>query len=151
MLNPDFRDILFIFIEEKVDFLLVGAYALAAHGHPRATGDIDLWVKCSAENAQRIWNALIRFGAPMDQVTLQDFQTEGLVFQMGTIPRRIDLIMSLDGLEFDAARSNRIDIELEGMTIPVIGRADLLANKKITGRPKDLADIAWLENTEPQT
>ncbi len=78
-------------------------------------------------------------------------RTSYLVFQMGTIPRRIDLIMSLDGLEFDAARSNRIDIELEGMTIPVIGRADLLANKKIAGRPNDLADIAWLENTEPQT
>jgi len=92
MLNPDFRDMLSAFGEEKVDFLVVGAYAMAAHGVPRATGDLDFWVRPSEENAERVIRALVRFGAPMDAITVDDFTTPGLVFQIGVEPNRVDLL-----------------------------------------------------------
>jgi hypothetical protein len=133
------------FCDQKVEFLLVGAYALAAHGYPRATGDIDLWVQCSNENSQRIWHALKQFGAPVFDLTIEDLQTPGIIFQIGVPPCRIDIITKIDGVEFEPAWENRKRIEIEGLSIHVIGKHDLLKNKKASGRPKDLADVAWLE------
>lgn len=148
LLNPDFRDMLSALCDEDVEFLLVGAYALAAHGLPRATGDMDIWVRCSSENAERIYRALQRFGAPLFDLTINDLQVTGTVFQIGLAPRRIDILTSIDGVFFDDAWSHRKVIELEGLTVPAIGRAHLIQNKKATGRPKDLADVAWLEDEE---
>ncbi len=144
-MNPDFRDILSAFIAEHVEFLLVGAYALAAHGVPRATGDIDLWVRPTPENAAHVWAALAKFGAPLSHLTANELATPGLIFQIGVAPRRIDVITSISGVEFAQAWSNRIDVPIQGMTIPVLGRDDFIRNKRASGRPKDIADAALLE------
>lgn len=146
MLNPDFRDILSVFIEEEVEFLLVGAYALAAHGLPRATGDIDLWVHAHAENAERVCRALARFGAPMHAIGPKDFKQPDVVFQVGVVPRRIDVMTAISGVAFDAAWPSRVEVEIGGLKIPVLSRQDLIVNKRTTGRLKDLADVQWLEN-----
>jgi len=147
-MNPDFRDILSIFCEEKVEFMIVGAYALAAYGFPRATGDIDLWIRCSDANSQRVFRALALFGAPLSGLTIYDLKTPGIVFQVGVAPRRIDILTSIDGVEFDTAWEHRKEVEIERLKIPVIGRDHLLQNKKISGRPKDRADVAWLEGNK---
>ena len=148
MLNPDYRDILSALSAEGVEFLLVGGYALAAHGLPRATGDLDIWVHPRSANARRTWRALARFGAPLDQVTEDDFATEGLIFQIGVVPRRIDIITSLEALSFADAWSNRIQVEIDGIQIPVLGRDDFIRNKRAAGRPQDLADVARLEEDD---
>ena len=148
LLNPDFRDMLSALCEENAEFLIVGAYALAAYGLPRATGDIDIWIRCSEENAERIWRVLIRFGAPLRDVKMNDFSTPGIFFQIGVVPNRIDILTSIEGVEFDEAWPHRKEIEIEGLKIAVIGRTHLLKNKKAVGRPQDLADIAWLESNQ---
>ena len=153
MLNPDYRDILSAFIAEKVEFLLVDAYALAAHGSPRATGDLDLWIHPSAENARRTWRALAVFGAPLENLTESDLSTPGTVIQIGREPRRIDLLTTIDGIGFEEAWSARTRIQVDGVTILVIGRDEFLRNKRATGRHKDLADVERLEagdNSDPQ-
>ena len=128
--------------------MVVGAYALAFHGFPRATGDIDIWIRRSDENAERVWRALKRFGAPLFDLTLDELQTPALTLQIGLAPRRIDILTSIDGVEFDEAWPEHRQVEIEGLTIPVIGRAHLLQNKRAAGRPKDKGDIAWLESDE---
>ncbi len=147
MLNPDFRDMLSALNEEGAEFLVVGSYALAAHGHPRTTGDIDLWVRPTPENAARVWKALVRFGAPLDRANPADLSTPGNVLQIGVVPRRIDVMTSIEAVTFEAAWPERIEVELEGLRVPVLGRADLLANKKALGRPQDRADVARLEES----
>lgn len=144
MLNPDFRDILSAFNAERVEYLLVGAYAVAAHGLPRATGDIDLWIRPSAANAKCVWRALGRFGAPLQGISIGDLETPELVVQVGLSPRRIDLMTSIDGVGFEAAWRERLMISVEGIEVPTISRDNLIANKRATGRPQDLADIARL-------
>ncbi len=145
LLNPDFRDMLSILCEEKVEFLLVGAYALAAHGYPRATGDLDIWVKTSENNAQKIWRALARFGAPLSGITIDDFNHPEIVFQIGVAPRRIDILTSITAVTYDEAWPKRKEVEIEGMKINVIGVEHFIKNKKAVGRPKDLGDVASLE------
>ena len=135
--------------EENVEFLLVGAFALAAHGLPRATGDIDIWIRPSDANAARVWRALGRFGAPTFDLTLADLAAPDVVFQIGVAPRRIDILTSIDGVTFDQAWPQRLTVEMEGLAIPVIGRAHLIENKRAAGRPKDLADLTWLEHSPP--
>jgi hypothetical protein len=148
MLNPDFRDILSAFNAERVEFLLVGAYALAAHGLPRATGDIDLWIRPSTANAQCVSRALERFGAPRQGISLHDLETPELVVQLGLPPRRIDLMTSIDGVEFETAWRERVVINVEGIEVPTISRENLIANKRASGRPQDLADVARLTNPQ---
>ena len=151
MLNPDFRDMLSIFNEENVEYLLIGAYALAAYGNPRATKDMDLWVLCSAENSDRIVRALQRFGTPSGDVLNQDFIRPGITLQIGVPPRRIDVVTEIDGVSFAEAYRNRLMIEVDGVKVPVIGRQDLLTNKKAAGRPQDVADASWLETDKPES
>jgi predicted nucleotidyltransferase len=150
LLNPDFRDMLLIFSEEQVEYMVVGAYALAAHGLPRATGDIDLWIKRSEENANRVWQSLMKFGVPSYDLKKEDLMTPGIVFQIGVAPRRIDILSSIDGVEFEEAMKDCIEVEIEGLKITVIGREHLIKNKRAAGRPKDQADVAWLESMENQ-
>lgn len=147
MLNQDYRDILSEFYAGKVEFLLVGAYAMAAHGLPRATGDIDLWIRCSKENASRVMAALGRFGAPLTNLSADELVRPGLVFQIGVVPRRIDLLTTIDGIDFDAAWAARVEITIAGLPVSVIGREHLIVNKLASGRPKDIADAAWLQAT----
>jgi hypothetical protein len=146
LLSPDYRDILSAFIEERVDYLVVGAYAVASHGLPRATGDLDLWVRCDAENARRVWRALAKFGAPLSELTESELSSPGLVFQIGVEPSRIDILTSIDDVEFNDAWKDRLEFEVDGLPVHVIGRAHLIANKKAVGRPQDLADVARLES-----
>jgi hypothetical protein len=148
MLNSDFRDILSAFNAERVEYLVVGAYALAAHGLPRATGDIDLWIRRSPENAERVWRALAEFGAPLDQLSRSELTAPDIVIQIGVAPRRIDVLTSIDGVEFDQAWGDRVIVSVDGITIPVIGRRHLAETKRAAGRPQDLADVRRLEAGE---
>jgi hypothetical protein len=129
----------------KAEFLMVGAYAMAAHGLPRATGDLDIWVNPSEKNAAQVMLALADFGAPIRNLILLDLATPGVVFQIGLPPNRIDILTAIDGVSFKQAFENRILIEIDGVILPVIGRKDLLTNKRATGRPKDRLDADWLE------
>jgi hypothetical protein len=150
MLNPDFRDMLSAFDEEGVEFLVVGAYAMAAHGVPRATGDLDLWVRPSDENAARLIRALRRFGAPMDDITADDFTRPDLVFQIGIEPNRIDLLTTIDRLEFDEAWKNRVTAEVGAVALPVLNLPDLIRNKEAVGRLRDLADVEDLRRLQDE-
>ncbi|MBN1853636.1 MAG: hypothetical protein JW829_12970 [Pirellulales bacterium] len=145
MLNPDFRDMLSALSAARADYLVVGAYALAAHGFPRATGDMDLWIRPTKENALRVWQALAAFGAPTSKITVDDFSTPDIVYQIGIAPRRIDILTSISGVDFHQAWKDRISVEIDGLTVPVIGREHLLANKRASGRPRDLTDAEMLE------
>ena len=145
MLNSNFKDMLSALSEAGVDFLVVGAYAMAAHGCPRATGDIDLWVRPAKDNAGRVWKALVKFGTPMSHLTVDDFATPDIVFQIGVAPQRIDIFTSISGVEFEQAWARKLMTEMDGLTIPVIGRTELLMNKRASGRPKDLLDLDLLE------
>lgn len=144
MLNPDFRDMLSCLRDEGVDFIVVGAYALAAHGLPRATGDIDIWVRGSGDNARKVVRALVKFGAPVVGLSEQDFTSPNVMVQLGVAPSRIDLLTSIDGVEFDEAWGNKVGVRVEGLDIFVLSKADLLKNKLAAGRDKDQGDIAWL-------
>ena len=130
---------------ERAEYLVVGGYAVGAHGLPRATKDIDLWVRPTAENAARVFRALARFGAPSHGRTISDFLVKGTVYPIGVPPQRIDILTAIDGVEFDDAWPERISSEMGGVPAPVIGRSALLRNKRASGRPQDLADVARLE------
>jgi len=144
-MNRDFAEMLLALSGAGAEFLIVGAYALAAHGRPRATGDLDIWVRPTRENAERVWEALERFGAPLDQLTRDDLCTDGVVFQIGLPPARIDLLTSVTGLRFEDAWDHRIGVSVEGSSFSVLSRDDLIHNKRSLGRPRDLADVAELE------
>ena len=148
MLNEDYKEMLQGLLDAGVEFLLVGAYALAAHGHPRATGDIDIWVRPSPENARRVYAVLAAFGAPLQDVEPQDFSRSDVVFQIGVAPRRIDIMTGISGLEFAEAARNASQVEIEALTIPVLSRADLITNKEASGREKDLLDAKTLRQHE---
>jgi hypothetical protein len=146
LLNKDYFDMLSALCAANAEFMLVGAHAMAAHGLPRATGDMDIWIHRSPDNARRVWEALQAFGCPLHDLTVEDLNTPEIVFQIGVAPRRIDLLTSIDGVEFEEAWPDRHETRLPGLKIPVIGREHLIRNKRAVGRPKDLADIAWLES-----
>jgi hypothetical protein len=145
MLNEDYRDMLQALVDERVRFLLVGAYALAAHGYPRATMDIDIWVMPAADNADAVLRALRRFGAPLHELTKTDLVKDGTVFQIGIAPRRIDIITTASGLSFDEAFLHATTVEIEGISVRIPSVADLIRNKRASGRTKDLADVEALE------
>ncbi len=146
-LNDDFLDLLGEFVAAEVEFLVVGAHAMALHGVPRATGDLDLFVRPSEENAARVVGALRRFGAPVDShgVGVADLSCPGLVYQLGLPPRRIDLLTEISGVTFDEAWSARRELSVSGLVLPFLGLAELLRNKRATGREKDWADLRLLE------
>lgn len=146
-LNPDFRDFLHAFVDAGVEFLVIGAYALSFHGAPRASGDIDIFIRPSAENAARVWRALLAFGAPVTAtgVTQTDFEKPDLVYQIGLPPRRVDVLTSISGVSFDDAWSSRTPAMLTGRIVHFIGKEMFVRNKLAAGRPKDLADAARLK------
>ncbi len=142
-MNTDFEDFLSALTDAGALFLVVGAHALAVHGVPRATGDIDIWIETSVENADRVWNALIAFGAPTNSlgITRDDLVKPDVVIQLGLPPRRIDLLTGLSGVAFAHAWKDRVMHDAGSIRIPVIGRAALAINKRKTGRLKDRADL----------
>jgi predicted nucleotidyltransferase len=145
MLNEDYKDMLQTLLDNEVKFLIVGAYALAAYGYPRATGDFDIWIEASAENSKKILSSLTSFGAPTSGLTEKTFMEKGIVFQIGIAPRRIDLITHIDGVDFSDAYPSRKTIVIEGLNLPFISKENLIQNKKSTGRDKDLVDVKHLE------
>jgi hypothetical protein len=144
-MNQDFAEMLSALIEAEVDFLIVGAHALAAHGFPRATGDLDIWVRPSPDNAKRVIQALGTFGAPLFDLTTEDLTRPGVVFQIGVAPCRIDILTEISGVSFEEAWSRRALFSVEGRELPFISKRDLVVNKRAAGRPRDLADLAELE------
>jgi hypothetical protein len=146
-LNEDFQDALSALTDAGVEFLVVGAHALAAHGLPRATGDLDIWVRPSPDNAVRVERALKAFGAPIAAhgITARDFETPGTVYQIGLPPRRIDVLTEISGVAFDEAWATKTSVTVGGRSFYVLGREALLTNKRAAGRPKDLLDVAALE------
>jgi len=147
MLNRDYKEMLSLLLENKVEFLLVGAYALAAHGFPRATADIDIFVKPSSENASMLYKTLEKFGAPLESISKDDFAHPGIILQIGVAPRRIDIITEIDGMTYDEASEGKEIIEIGDLSIPVISKQNLIINKLATGREKDKIDARNLENS----
>lgn len=143
-MNQDFQDLLRELSETGARFLVVGAYALAAHGSPRATGDIDVWVEPTEANAQLVYAALQAFGAPLHDLTVDDLSTPGIVFQMGLPPRRIDVLTQISGVDFEEAWPNRTKARFGEIDVFVIGAEEFIRNKRASGRPKDLVDADTL-------
>lgn len=143
-MHQDFLDLLRAFVDGNVRFLVVGAYALGVHGRPRATGDLDVWVDATPENAAQVMAALRQFGAPTAEVSASDFSRPGVVFQMGLPPLRIDVLTELSGLTFAEAWPDRVRAHFGPIEVDVIGRAAFVKNKRATGRARDLGDIEAL-------
>lgn len=152
-LFEDSRDLLDALDDARVRYLIVGAHALAAHGLPRATADLDVWVEPTADNAVRVLSALVAFGARVAHhgIDEADLARPGTVYQLGLPPRRIDLLTSISSVDFPEAWNKRFEAPVEGRLLPVIGREALIANKRASGRPKDLLDIDALEAGDRET
>ena len=147
-MNQDFRDLLAEFNARNVEFLVVGAHALAAHGHVRATEDLDVWVRPEGENAKRVLDALRAFGAPLHDLTEKDLTTPGVVFQIGVAPLRIDVLTAIDGVDFAEAWPSRLVAKFADQTIAVLSKEHLIKNKRAVGRTQDLADVERLLGKE---
>jgi len=145
-MNRDFAEMLKALAAESVEFLVVGAYAVAGHGIPRATGDIDLWIRPTPDNAARLWRALDRFGAPRSGVSPESFTQPDVVYQIGLPPNRIDFLTTIDGVAFDDAWGEKVPCVVSGIAFDMLSLRHLVENKRATGRPQDLADVARLQS-----
>jgi hypothetical protein len=145
-LNPDYKDLFKILNEEQVDYLVVGAHAVIYYTEPRFTKDLDILIRPARANAEKAWRALKRFGAPLSEVTIDDFTREDMVYQIGIAPNRVDVLMGLGGVSFDEAWACREHATYDEIPIVIIGKRELIAAKKSTGRPQDLLDVAKLES-----
>ncbi len=148
-LPPDSRELVALFITRGVRFLIIGGWAVVWHGHPRTTGDLDLWVDPSAENAAKVAAAIQEFLPGAVNWSAQDFTISGNCFQLGRIPQRIDILTFADGLDFAQAWSRCATTELDGLTVHFLSREDLLTNKRAVGRLRDLDDLERLEKRPP--
>ena len=143
-MSPDFSDLLRVFNEHDVDYLVVGAHALAAYGHVRATKDLDVWIRPDEANAERAIAAIRAYGAPLHDLSSADLTKPGTVFQIGIPPLRIDVLTAIDGVKFDEAWDDRLQTDFGDQPTYVISRRHLIANKKASGRLQDLADVESL-------
>ena len=143
-MNPDFVALLRELAAADARFLVVGAYALAHHARPRATGDLDVWVEPTHENAARVHAALLAFGAPLSDLSIEDLCQPDLVYQIGVAPRRIDILTSLTGVTFPEAWQSRVVGPFGDTSCAYLGRQQLIQNKRALGRPRDLADLEAL-------
>lgn len=144
MFNKDFSEFVSLLNAHGVEYLVVGGYALAAHGHPRFTGDLDIWLQQSKANASRVLDALRAFGFGSLDISVSDLLKPDGVVQLGYPPGRIDLLTSIDGVSFDLCSTRKEMVLIQGLPIPFIGLEDFKTNKKATGRLKDLADLESL-------
>jgi hypothetical protein len=150
LFGPDFAEMLSALSAAKADFLVVGAHARAAYGEPRATKDLDIWVRPTPENAERVWRALAQFGAPLAGLTKDDFARPGITLQIGLPPHRIDILTEISGVTFEEAWPRRIEAQFAGATYPVISKQDYIVNKRASGRPQDLVDANHVERSPLQ-
>jgi hypothetical protein len=143
----DFRDMLAALVANEVRFIVVGAHALAAHGVPRVTGDLDIWIEPTPNNASRVWSALADFGAPLETLTIveSDFSKPNQVIQLGLPPYRIDIMTSISGVTFEESWPVGFRGTLFEVPVVFLGREAFVRNKRASGRPKDLADLRSLE------
>jgi len=146
--SPDFKELLNLFEKHEIRYLIVGGYAVMKYSEPRFTKDLDVWIATDPENADAVYAALKEFGAPLANLTAVDFTHKDYFYQMGRPPLRIDIMMSIPGIEFEEAWKNREVIELGDHTIPFISRSDLISAKKASGRPQDKIDIDNLRKAE---
>ncbi|MBK5306417.1 MAG: nucleotidyltransferase [Frankiaceae bacterium] len=144
-LDRDFNEFLACLVAHEVRFLVVGGYAVAVHGHPRYTGDLDIWVWTSSENADGVLSALADFGFASVGLSPADFTEPDRVVQLGYPPVRIDLLTSIDGVDFEGCFARRLEVVVGGLSVPFIALDDLRRNKAASGRPQDRADLAALE------
>ena len=144
MLNSDYRDMLSLLVKHDVEFMLIGAYALAVHGVPRSTGEIDFFVECSVANARKIHAALVEFGAPISSSDAEYLSRYGNMYQVGVAPCRIDVITQIDGVTYEEVRTQLVTVD--GIEMKVISKEDFIKYKRAAGRMKDLADIEALES-----
>jgi hypothetical protein len=144
-MNSDFEELLSIFNENGVRYLIVGGHAVMLYTEPRYTKDLDVWIDASAENAERVYRSLLAFGAPLAGVTAKDFAKEESFYQMGIPPVRVDILMSIDGVSFAEAWPNRQQSKLGNAQAWFIGRGELIRNKRAVGRHIDLHDAELLE------
>jgi hypothetical protein len=145
MLSRDFKEFVALLNAHGVEYLIVGGYAMALHGRPRNTGDLDVWIARTPDNAARLMKALEAFGFGGLGLSLRDFETPEQVVQLGYPPFRIDLLTDIDGVQFADAWLRRETVVHEGMPLHFIGRDDLKANKRAAGRPRDLDDLEQLD------
>lgn len=143
--SPEWIELLSIMARNDVRYLVVGGYAVMRYGEPRFTKDLDLWIANDKENAQRVYQSLKAFGAPLEDLEAHDFSNPEYYYQMGRPPLRVDIMMSVTGLDFDPAWERRETVAIEGLGVPFLTRADLLVNKRALGRPQDLLDAEMLE------
>ncbi len=146
MLNEDYREMLQLLLDHEVKFLVVGAYAMSAYGVVRATGDIDVWVMVSTDNSESIYQSLLQFGSPLEHIDEKTFCEEGVIFQIGVAPRRIDILTRIDGVDFHQAYERRKEVIVDDLKIPFISKEDLIKNKQSTGREKDALDVKELRS-----
>jgi hypothetical protein len=146
--NRDFRDLLQCLNDAGAKYLIAGAYAVIYHTEPRYTKDMDIWVEPTPENAQKVWDALVKFGAPLTEVTVSDFCNPDMVYQIGVEPNRIDIIMDIEGVQFSEAWENRVVNSYDDQPISILNRDDTIRSKKTAGRPRDLLDVEILETNK---
>ena len=146
--SPDFKDLLRIFKKHNVRYLIVGGYAVMKYTEPRFTKDLDLFIATDRKNADAVYAALKEFGAPLENLASEDFAHQGYFYQMGRAPLRVDIMMSVPGIEFDEAWKNRKFVELEDLSIPFISMSDLIRTKEASGRPQDKIDLENLKQAE---
>ncbi len=139
--NPDYKDLFKILNEEKVEYLLVGEHALIFYSEPRYTKYLDILVLSSKKNSSRIWKALKKFGAPLKNITEEDFTNPEMIYQIGIDPNRIDIIMSITGISFEDAWKNKKQSTYDNIPINIISKKDLITAKKASKRPQDLLDV----------
>jgi predicted nucleotidyltransferase len=145
MLSSDFREFIRLLNNNEVKYLVVGGYAVGIHGHPRYTGDLDIWLLPDKENAFKSLKSLDEFGFGSLEITETDLMKEGTVIQLGQPPLRIDLLNSIDGVSFHECYPNKKTVSIDGLEVNFIGYNDLIKNKKATGRHQDLGDIENLQ------
>jgi hypothetical protein len=146
--NPDFRDLFVALSDAGAEYLVVGAHAVMFYTEPRSTKDIDVWVRPDADNGARVYRALAAFGAPLYDVTPDDFSVPGTIFQIGVAPNRIDVITSIDAVDFEEAWSTRVATAYGGAPIHLLSRDLLLRNKKAVNRLQDQLDVERLERID---
>ena len=150
-LPDDFKEFLRLLRSHGVEYLLIGGYAVIYHGFPRATGDMDIWIAINAENAQRMVDTVREFGFDTPQLSPGLFLQEGKMVRMGNVPLRIEILTRISGVGFDECYRDRIVDEMDGVEVSLISMRDLLANKRASGRHKDLMDIEELSGGDPAT
>lgn len=146
--SPDFKELLKLFKKHKIRYLIVGGYAVMKYSEPRFTKDLDVFIATDQDNAKSVYLALKEFGAPLENLTSDDFAHEGYFYQMGRPPFRVDIMMSIPGIKFDVAWKNRATVELDDLKILFISRSDLILAKEASGRPQDKIDIEKLKEAE---